>query len=485
MADDKVQIIYEAVVRGMEKVDELARKNEELGRQNDEYQKKLQKFNQEHERSESAMLKARRAILAFRKELFAVGFAVGVVAGALKLLSGGSDALAERLEKSTDVLKRWGKAIGDAIARLGGNTGQLSRGAEARLLGLLGDIQSLTGESEAALRSKLRAEELKLISEVGAEYDRTYKRVFDERRKLLLEAQRMEELGLKRIFEIRRELNRELIRGIQSGVSDPLFKLLQGEQQTFGDVLKGFQSSINRAVANAVGEAVVTTMFSGGGFLENLMGVFKGRNATTVQLEEVNRNLKTSEALERRIADCICYAADNIASMAAKGQSGTFEVTGPEATFAQKAAGVAGLVGAVAGAGAFFSPVPGAGMPIPQPPPDIRMPPGGFPRSHSGGYRRFVGAFASGGEVPIMAQPGEFIVRRSAAAENKDLLKDINSGSKGVRGAQNVFLIKANDAQSFAQMLASPSAQSQIEVQVIRSIMRNGQVRSVMKDFAR
>lgn len=102
---------------------------------------------------------------------------------------------------------------------------------------------------------------------------------------------------------------------------------------------------------------------------------------------------------------------------------------------------------------------------------------------HSGGW---VGAkrYASGGEVPAFVQPGEFVVRRGAAAENKDVLEGMHRGEK-VKGAQNVFMIKANDANSFSQMLANPASRAQLEIQIIKAIAGNGTVRQVIKDFAR
>ena len=120
--------------------------------------------------------------------------------------------------------------------------------------------------------------------------------------------------------------------------------------------------------------------------------------------------------------------------------------------------------------------------------PSMEWPPsgGGGPdgvRFHSGGR---VPAFATGGEVPITAQPGEFVMRKSVSQGNKELLQELNATGR-VKGASggNVFLIKANDAQSFAQMLSSPASQAQLEVEVIKAIMRNGNVRNVIKNFAK
>jgi len=101
--------------------------------------------------------------------------------------------------------------------------------------------------------------------------------------------------------------------------------------------------------------------------------------------------------------------------------------------------------------------------------------------AHTGGAVRF----QTGGEVPAVLHQGEFVVRRSVAQDNKEALKEMNAGGKKIRGTQNVFMIKANDASSFADMLSTPSARAQLEIQVIRAIMANGQIRQIIKDFAK
>lgn len=75
-------------------------------------------------------------------------------------------------------------------------------------------------------------------------------------------------------------------------------------------------------------------------------------------------------------------------------------------------------------------------------------------------------------------------MRRAAAEQNKDLLRSINGGATPMKGTGNVFIINANDAASFASMLSSPSAQAQIEISVIRSVMSNGNLRNILKNYA-
>lgn len=95
-------------------------------------------------------------------------------------------------------------------------------------------------------------------------------------------------------------------------------------------------------------------------------------------------------------------------------------------------------------------------------------------------------AMQHGGEVPIMAHRGEFVVNARAAQANKGILEEINSGDMNrVRGTQNVFLIRANDAQSFANMLSTPSARHQIEIAVIRAVTLNQTIRPVLKEFVK
>lgn len=55
-------------------------------------------------------------------------------------------------------------------------------------------------------------------------------------------------------------------------------------------------------------------------------------------------------------------------------------------------------------------------------------------RFHSGGL---VPAFAGGGEVPAILQPGEFVINRRSTQNNQGLLSSINSGRNGLAGNNN------------------------------------------------
>ena len=547
MQDQQVQIIYEAVVRGQEKVVELARANEQLKAQTEAQAKTVKRLTEEHNKNESSMLKARHAIQAFRREMFAFGFVAASMAGALAFLAKGSDNLASALSTLGKETAQASKPLGDLIAKYirfyggkGFTSPDLSIGSQNKLSSMFADIEALRGNSASALREKLRADEIKMADEVGDKWESTFKRVFDTRKKLLIEQEerekrveilsaqaatakaqgndytsllksqeaerlkifrnssderqkliekevlarqeaeremfRLEKLGLERHRQILEGFNRDVIAAMRGGTSDAIFGALEGQGVDAKNIIKSISSDINRATADALSKALFTSLAGGGGeggfmdlFKNNLMG--KDGTASEVKrsndkLEINNRNNTDMIGILKRIAECTCAAVSQSSTI---GRSMTATVTPPGSSTLSKIGAVAGLVGsfgALGGLGGSSGP--------------ILTIPGEVPRGHSGG---FVGSFASGGEVPIMAQPGEFVVRRAIAQDNKDVLQDINTGSKKVKGTTNVFLIKANDAQSFADMLSSPSARAMIEMSLIRSIMTNGQVRQTIKNF--
>ncbi len=73
---------------------------------------------------------------------------------------------------------------------------------------------------------------------------------------------------------------------------------------------------------------------------------------------------------------------------------------------------------------------------------------------HSGGeIKKRLPSFQYGGEIPIMAKPGEFMVREGPAQRNMDLLQAINAGKDISEGKQVTYTIYAVDARSFQQLL--------------------------------
>lgn len=487
MSEDRIQIIYEAVVRGQEKVEALARENENLVRVNNDQKASIDRLSQSHEKHVSAMGRARQSILAFRKELFAVTFVAAAVAGAIKALSGTSDALGERLEDLGRKASNFLNPVASAIARLMGNKGQLSTGARADILGLQSETARLRGDEFTALMKKQEAERVKLLEAASNERRRIIEKELLARQEAEREAFRLAEIGLKNQAQIFRDFKRDIVDAFRGGTGDTIFKLLQGEKQTAGDIIKGFQTSINRAVADAVSQSLFTTLFQGGGFMKNFVDAITGRKKKDPQIEETNKRLEKIESINARIADCACFTAQEIGNLGRSIPS-SINYEAPKVSGIQKAQAILNLTGALAGAGALGAASGGAaGVPNSMAAgPQLNIDPSLYmPRGHSGGMfgRR---SFASGGEVPAALMEGEFVVRRPAAQRNKEVLKAMNGGAEAVPGGGgNVFLIRTNDAQSFSQALSTPSARQAIEIQVIRAIMENGGVRSVIKNFGR
>ena len=484
--DENVKIIYEAVVRGQEKVEDLARKNEQLNEQIETQRATVQRLTKEHEKQQSMFVKAGQSVKSLRREFAIFGFALGSLAGLMATLSKGSSDLAAAMEDLGRESARATKPMGDWLAkftRLLGGKGftapDLSVNNQARLANMFSDIESLRGRSQAALLEKLRAEEIQLADQVGDKWNTTFKRVFDERKKLLLENLRLEELGLKRMEQIRKDFQKDIVQSFRGGTSDTIFNFLQGERQSGADVMKSFTTGINRAIAEAFSQSLFTTFASGGNFFQNFKSILTGRTpqvvaaeTTAKATENISRKNDEMLAVLRQIAECTCSTAQRMGTM-------TATITPPKKSTLDKIGSVANLVGSVASLGGMLG-AGGGGGGVQQPPADIIYNPG--KTLHRGGW---VPSFPSGGEVGINAQPGEFVVRKAVAQDNKDFLKELNSGARPVRGTTNVFMIKANDAQSFSQMLSSPSSQAELEIQLIRRIMQNGEIRSILKNFAR
>lgn len=481
MADENVKIVYEAVVRGMQQVEELARKNEQLQGENDKMAASVKRLSQEHEKQQSTLIRAQQAVRLLRREMAVFGFALGTLAATMALLSKGSSNLASAMEELGREAAIASRPMGDFMAkfiRLMGGKGftspDLSISNQARLAGMFSDIESLRGNTQAALLEKLRAEEITTAQQVGDKWQTTFKRVFDERKKLLMENLQLEELGLKRMSQIQKDFKKDTVQGLRGGVSDTLFNFLQGEKQSGADILKNFMTPLNRAVSEAFSQALFTTFASGGNFFQNFKNIFTGRSPAAIAAENTAKATASTDskmsdlaAILRQIAECTCSTARSVGG----GITGT--ITPPKASGLQKASSILGAVSLISGLGAGL-------MPTPTPTPVLTFAP--QTKLHNGGW---VPHFSSGGEVPAMVQPQEFVVRRSAALKNRDILKEINAGGEPVRGAQNVFLIKANDAESFAAMLSSPSARAQLEIQIMRAISLNGGLRDVIRSYGR
>ena len=81
----------------------------------------------------------------------------------------------------------------------------------------------------------------------------------------------------------------------------------------------------------------------------------------------------------------------------------------------------------------------------------------GIAKAHEGGsiadIVKGLPSFQYGGEIPIMAKPGEFMVREGPAQRNMELLKAINAGREVDGNKQITYTIYAVDARSFQQLL--------------------------------
>lgn len=524
---ETVTVTYRVLLENIQAMDEFKRRHIEAEKEVERLKDRIEQLSDKQERHRTIMDKGRRAILDFRKEMFLLTFATASVIGVLTGLARSSDSLAGQLEKSGTQLQRIGKNLGDLVAsstaveffakQLKGladafeklnklnqtKTGGRGQGESAATGILIDSLNARTlqaqGRSGAALGLQLDMQFLQQIQDQlakgGTGVDRL-RAAWVSYRKEAVDALHRTEMGLRTNVEIAKDLQRALLDAFAAGVSEPLFKLFQGEKQTSRDVLKGFQTGANRALADAIGQALKTQLFGGGGnFFENLKNGFTGDNTPAIKATRDNTRVMKDE-MERLHAaivsmkECVCRTAENTGNMAANMGGGPREgmIHFPGASWSQKAGAISNLVGSVAlvaGAGASAAGGGASG--------GYNNPTGnnanitsnvGAPM-HTGGMVR---AFGTGGEVPITAQAGEFVVRRNVAQMNKDFLTDFNMHGDTKRtknGGGNVFLIKANDASSFAEMMATPAGRNQIEISVIRAIMGNNNIRRVVRDFTK
>lgn len=320
---------------------------------------------------------------------------------------------------------------------------------------------------------------------------------------------RLQELGLKTMGDIGRDFQRNVIGAFQSTMSNTIFSALQGEKIDPKEVLRGFATQINKAVSEAVSQAITTSLFQGGNFFDNLKSAFTGESLMTRRQQQQLDQGSTAETTRKimnqkldQISQCICNA---MSAMQGGGRGGmTMSIEGGGGggflhsfggllssigSMGSMLGGIGSIANIASSAGSTIGGgiAGGAGSIIPNISGLTSLGDGIIPNLPMGNLALpTIGAFASGGEIPALVSPGEFVVNRAASGSNKDLLQQINSGAgKKVPGTQNVFMIKANDADSFANQLSSPSSRAQLEIQVIRSIMNNGQVRKIIKEFAR
>lgn len=490
MPDLTVKTIYEAVVRGYGKVEEISRLNERLQQDNTKLKEAVNRVSAAQERQESALLKSRQAVISFRRELFIFTVIAGSTAGILRSLGKDSEALSGRLEGVTDWWRNLTGAVGDAVAQLTTAKGLMASLANLPAFGFIGvgqkaqarsvtdhledsrkgrmqrlqlesQIAALEGNSLLALRKKHQADQLRLEQEFTkkrlAELQPYYNRIRENE----LESLRLAELGLKRRVEIAKDLRRDLVAGFQSQTGNTIFKFLQGEKQSGMDVLKGFRETINRAISDAISGTLFTTLATGGNFFRNFADILKGETLATRRQSETNEILKNNVAekltrIQEAVA-CVCANTGRLSGFSGGRIEGT--ITPPSVGILDKVGAVANLVGAVAGLGKGG--------------PNVTMAPGtNIPR------------FQTGGEVPAILHGGEFVVNRTAAQTNRELLRDINAGGGGKLGNNFFIKIDAVDSQSFERRLASPSAREAIGMQVVRLVAMNSEVRRVIKEFA-
>lgn len=503
--DDLVEITYQANVQGMDEVEALRAQNAELQAQVDTYGKKLVQGKAAQDAHTQSVVSAGRELNQLRRAFIGLLLPITADVAILNEMAKGSETIAKSLEDSGAAFATWAGQVGNSIAFAARVYGAMSTGMSmtnaSRLaqkdmdenismkttiarMSLEEKTAKLQGDDLLALQIKQDSEKIQLKEKYHGDAYNILKKALDREQAAETEAFHLSELGLKNHLTIQKDFQKNLVTGAQGETSNVIENFLTGTKQTPGDIAAGFVKTFAHTIAEAMSQSLFTSFASGGNFFTNFKNILTGRTPQVIAAERAARASEDISSLNNQmlsvlnqIAECVCSTAKSINGMS---------YTPPKVGTAGKISAVAGLVGALAGAGALGAGgIGGGGATAPQGP---SAPPTGYAPGYSAANPPNIGydlpKFPSGGEVQISAMPGEFVVRRAAAMENKDVLQSMNAGGGMTPKGGNVFLIKANDAQSFVDALGSPSSRNAIEIQIIRSIMSNGSVRNIIKSFA-
>lgn len=513
--DDLVEINYQAIVTGMGEVQALSAANESLTNQQAVNTSKINEATAIHEKHKNALLQTHTALRQFHRELFVGALALALVTTTLSSMANGSESAQIGLEKLKGTVNSLmgkfadatvfvfnfykalleGRSLGEALATAQKKVdGARSLDTQIKLLNMESQTAKIMGDERLSLQKKQEAEQTALKKDGITARFRILKDGLDKEQAAENEAFRLHSMGLKQQAEIESDFRKGIGGNFTSGGADIIDKFLTGQKQTLGDIAKSFTDGFAKTISKALSESFFSSLSSGkgfGDFFHNFMNTLTGKKDDPVK--ETNRILSNQDQILKYIQDCVCRTARATEAMAACGCSDNSKITSATITpgkipTAARLATAFGGIGNAANAllglpGLGGGGIGGGGSPAPMPlnvdlsaafmNPEIK---------HSGGE---IHKFPSGGEVPIMAQPGEFVVRKSAAQDNMDLLKSINSGARQSKQAHNIYFITSNDAKSFSDMLTSPSSQAQMEIQITKAILKNGQLRETIRNFAR
>lgn len=468
---ENVEITYSIRVAGREQIEDLIRKHKEAGDVISKVKSKFDTFTDAQQKSESINLKLRRSIIALRREMFFISVAIGSVTSALILAAKFSENFGVLLEDLTRGIKQWTAVAVDSWSKMFGlETGRMAFQSLQQVAGYNVRFLKASGKTMDAFREQQKMEWNKLLNDLGERMDRQANTLRTNLQKAQLAEEasfRRGRFGVKTGDEIKEEAAIDLFRSSQAETADVLFKFLQAERQTFIEVLKGFQTVINRAISEALAKALFSFLF----------------NRLDPRAKEIKEKLD-------QIQKCVC----DLAQRTGGGGGGARTITIESIGKASKALGIigsiSGTVGMAASLGAGLANLPNI---IKGATPSIAMGAGASGSAFGGEIpvfgtsgnflQRTLPKFQSGGEVPAMLHAGEFVVNAKAAQRNKGALRNMNAGGSG--GNNFYVSINANDAKSFDDMLSTQAARDRINVQVVRLIMENSEVRRIIKDFAK